>query len=56
MSFIIDLIQSIIYYPTLIISTSGMIFYIGGIKKGKQVAVGSGFVYLIITIIGYCLK
>ena len=56
MAFIINSIQTIIYYPTLVVSMSGVIFYICGIKKGKQIAVGSGLTYLIVTIIGYCLQ
>ena len=56
MSFIINSIQTIAYYPTLVVSMSGVVFYIGGIKKGKQIAVVSGLTYLIVTIIGYCLK
>ena len=56
MAFIINSIQTIVYYSTLVVSMTGVIFYIGGIKKGKQIAVGSGLTYLIVTIIGYCLK
>ena len=56
MSFIIGSIQAITYYSTLVTSMCGVVFYIGGIKTGKKIAIGSGLTYLMITIIGYCLK
>lgn len=47
-------IDNSIYYGTLIVSTIGFIFYICGIKKGKQVSIGSGIIYFAYEVLLYC--
>ena len=47
-------IDNSIYYGTLIVSITGFIFYISGIKKGKQISIGSGIIYFVYEVLLYC--